>query len=137
MHPHPAVDARVPLRPPPPDRLRDRLRRRIRALGAYTGLRHWLLVRGTVLLIAFVALYVANGLVIGWRTTYDVAIGITSPGDKGVSAPALAWFVSVAGWLAAPAVFGAVAGVVISVAITGRRQQSIGEVLTKHGGPHE
>jgi|SRR3954454_1833133 hypothetical protein len=132
-----AEGARVPLRPPPPDRLWDRLRRRFRAFGSYTGLRHWLLVRGTVLLLAFAALYVANGLAIGWKTTYDVTIGITSPGDDDVAVPVLAWFMSLAGWLAAPAVFGAVAGVVISVAITGRRQRTIGEVLTKDGEPRE
>jgi hypothetical protein len=107
------------------------------AVGAYTGLRHWLLVRGTVLLTVFALLYVANGLVIGWKTAYDVTIGIKSPGDKSVLVPTLAWFMSVAGWLAAPAICGAVAGVVISVAIKSRRQRPIGEVLTKQGElPH-
>ncbi|SCF42622.1 DUF6313 family protein [Micromonospora saelicesensis] len=133
MPPSPAVNARVPLLPPPPDRVRDRLRRWVRAWGAYTGLRHWLLVRGTILSAIFAALYLTSGVVIGWRTTYDVAIGITSPGDPSVSVPALAWPVSLAGWLAAPAVFGAVAGVVISFAIAGRRQRPIGEVLAKAG----
>ncbi|GAA2474978.1 hypothetical protein Ahu01nite_049070 [Winogradskya humida] len=80
---------------------------------------------------AFALVYLVNGLVIGWKTTYDVTIGITSPGDDAVSAPALAWPISIAGWLAAPAVFGAVAGVIISVAITNRRQRPIGEVLAK------
>jgi hypothetical protein len=124
--------ARIPLQPPPPDRQRDRVRRRLRALGAYAGIRRWLLVRGTVLLVLFGALYVANGLVIGWKTAYDVTLAITSPGDKSVSAPALAWFLSLAGWLAAPAVFGGVAGVIISTAITDRRRRPISQVLTKH-----
>jgi len=105
----------------------------VRAWGAYTGLRHWLLARGTLFFAIFAALYVTSGVVIGWRTTYDVAIGITSPGDRSVTVPALAWPVSLAGWLAAPAVFGAVAGVVISVAIADRRQRSIGEVLGADG----
>lgn len=87
------------------------------------------------MLAAFALLYVANGVVIGWRTAYDVTIGITSPGDESVSAPTLAWFMSVAGWLAAPAICGAVAGVVISVAIKSRRQRPIDEVLTKRGEP--
>lgn len=127
----------MPLRPPPPDRLGDRLRRRFRALGAYSGLTHWLLVRGTVLLAALALLYAANGLVNGWTISYDVTIGITSPGDKDILVPALAWPLSVAGWLAAPAVFGAVAGVVISVAITERRRQPISKVLTRQSGPDE
>ena len=126
----PPAGARVPGRPPPPDRLRDRVRRRFRALGAYTGLWHWLLLRGTVVVAAFAVLYVANGLAIGWRTTYDVTIGVTSPGDEQVAVPLLAWFLSVAGWLAAPALAGAVAGTIIGRAVSGRRQQSILDVLT-------
>ncbi|UQU64695.1 DUF6313 family protein [Couchioplanes caeruleus] len=125
------LGVRVPGRPPPHDRLRDRMRRRLRALGAYTGVRHWLLVRGTPLFVVFALLYVVNGLVIGWKTTYDVTIGITSPGDRDVPVPVLAWFLSVCGWLAAPAVFGAVAGAVVSVAISGRRQRSIREALSR------
>ena len=130
------TDGRVPLPPPPPDQLRDRLRRRLRSVGAFTGLRHWLLVRGLLFGVVFAALFVANGLVIGWKTSYDVAVGITSPGDKMVSTPALAWVLSVAGWLAAPAVFGAVAGIVVDRAIEDRRRQPISAVLTKSGAPH-
>jgi hypothetical protein len=129
------MGARAPGRPPPPDRVRDRLRRRVLAVGAYTGLGHWLLVRGTMVLAVFVLLYVVTGWAIGWKTAYDVTIGITSPGNESVKAPVLAWFMSIAGWLAAPAVCGAVAGVVISVAIAGRRQRPLGEVLTKQGKP--
>ena len=71
----------------------------------------------------------------GWTTSYDVAIGITSPGDRAIAQPAPAWVLSVAGWLAAPAVFGAVAGAVVSVSIGGRRQRPIAEVLSRNGGP--
>ncbi|MBB2943227.1 hypothetical protein FB565_002940 [Actinoplanes lutulentus] len=82
-------------------------------------------------MLAFAALYVANGLVIGWKTAYDVTIGITSPGDKDVSAPLLAWFLSAAGWLAAPALAGAVAGTIVGSAVTDRRQRSVAEALPK------
>ncbi|GAA2637859.1 DUF6313 family protein [Paractinoplanes durhamensis] len=105
------------------------------AIGAYAGIRHWLLVRGTALLAMFASLYIANGVATGWKTAYDVAIGITSPGDKIVVAPVLAWFLSAAGWLAVPAVCGAVAGIVVSMAVEGRRQRPIGEALTKPGEP--
>ncbi|WP_157017709.1 DUF6313 family protein [Cryptosporangium arvum] len=130
-----AVPSRgIALTPPPPDRIRDRLRRRLLAmLGTRVGLNHWLMTRGTVLLAGFIALYLLNGLVIGWKTAYDVTIGITSPGDRSISVPALAWALSAAGWLAAPAIFGAVAGVVIGAAVNHRRTQSIGDVLTKRG----
>ena len=127
----------MPLRPPPPERLPDRLRRWVQAWGAYTGLTRWLLVRGSILFLAFAALYVVNGTIIGWKTAYDVTIGITSPGDAEVSTPVLAWFLSIAGWLAAPAVCGGVAGVVITVAVTDRRKRNIAEVLTRTRAPYE
>jgi hypothetical protein len=136
MHSFLARGGRVPLQPPPADRLSDRLRRRLRALGAYTGLRHWLLVRGTAILGVVGLLYVVNGMANGWTTAYDVAIGITSPGDPALPVPALAWPLSMAGWLAAPAIFGAVAGVAVSKAIADRRQRPIADVLRKPGGPH-
>ncbi len=85
----------------------------------------------------FAALYGANGFFNGWKTAYDVAVGITSPGDRSVLLPSLAWILSIAGWLAAPAVFGAVAGVVVSVAIADRRRRPLSEVLTKDGEPDE
>jgi len=129
------ADERWPLRPPPPDTLQDRLRRRLRALSAYTGLRHWLIVRGTPLIVGSVALYVTNGFVIGWKNAYDVTIGITSPGDARISASALAWTLSLVGWLGAPAVAGAVAGTIITVAMKNRRQRPIDEVLADDGDP--
>lgn len=135
MSTSPVAGARVPGPPPPPDRLRDRLRRRRAGLGAHPGLRHWLIVRGSVLLAGFAVLYAANVAVIGGRRTYDVTVGITSPGDPAITAPALAWPLSIAGWLAAPAVFGAVAGVVISLAVGNRRRRPIADVLTAPGRP--
>ena len=132
-----ANGGRVPLQPPPADRLPDRVRRRLRALGAYSGIRHWLLVRGSVVLGALLVLYVTNGMINGWKIAYDVAIGITSPGDEVVAMPAPAWLLSVAGWLGAPAVFGAVAGAVVSIAIGERRRQSISEALGRPGGPRD
>lgn len=119
----------IPL-PPPPERIAARWRRRWRALGAYTGVPHWLLVRGSPLAAGFLLLYLANGLVIGWTTAYDVTIGITSPGDpEKVSVPALAWPLSMAGWLAMPAIVGATIGITVEQAITGRRRRTLTEAL--------
>ncbi|AEV85019.1 hypothetical protein ACWT_3995 [Actinoplanes sp. SE50] len=121
----------LPLLPPPPEPFwtRARWRRRLRAVGAHTGLQHWLLVRGLPLTGVFLALYVTNGLVNCWRTTYDVTIGVISPGDHAVAVPALAWPLSVAGWLATPAIVGAAIGITIERAITARRSRSITDVL--------
>ena len=69
------------------------------------------------------ALYVVNGLVIGWREAYDVTLAITSPGDT--RNPALAWWLSLMGFLIAPGVAGAVAGYVISTGIESRRREPL------------
>src|SRR5689334_18912720 len=79
----------VDLPPPPPERFHRRVRRWWRSHGRHHGLRYWLTTRGVPFLVVFAALYVANGLTIGWRRTYDVSLGITSPADS--SAPMLAW----------------------------------------------
>ena len=124
----------MPLPPPPATGPMARLRIWRLSLGAYTGPKYWLLVFGLFPGALLAGLYVASGLTIGWKDAYDVMIGITSPGA--VHAPVLSWFLSVAGWLAAPAVFGAVAGIVIDAATKDRRQRPMSEVVTKDGAPH-
>lgn len=108
------------LSPPPRERLHERLRRQWRSLKRHPGLRWWLRVQGTPIVAAFVALYVANGFVIGWQLTYEVMLAIESPATAH-RCPALAWALSIAGWLLGPAIAGAVAGVVITGAISSRR----------------
>jgi hypothetical protein len=125
----PVPDGRLPGTPPNREWSLAEVRRIFRSRGALAGLRHWLIVRGSVLLVLFALLYVGNGLLIGWRAAYDVTTGIVSPGST--AAPWAAWPLSLAGWLAMPAVTGAVAGYVLSVAIGGRRQQSIDAALAE------
>jgi hypothetical protein len=128
----PAPPAHLPGSPPPRERVRDVLRRAVRSRDALVGVRHWLLVRGSVLLTGFVLLYVANGLVIGWPNAYDVALGIQSPGKT--TTAWLAWPLSLAGWLAMPAVTGAVAGYVLTVGIAARRSKTIEQKLAERDG---
>ncbi|MFI5954387.1 DUF6313 family protein [Cryptosporangium sp. NPDC051539] len=118
-----------PVEPPPRESVWDLARRALRSREAMSGLVHWLVVRGSIIFALFAIVYVANGLLIGWQSTYDVTLGIRSPGDTSVAWAA--WPLSLAGWLAMPAVAGAVAGYVLSVAITNRRQDSIAQ---KFGG---
>ncbi|MED7923952.1 DUF6313 family protein [Nonomuraea sp. LP-02] len=113
--------------PPPRERLLHRLRRWRLSLSAHHGVRYWTWTRGLPILLAFGALFVANGLLIGWREAYEVTLAITSPADTAI--PVLAWFLSVAGWLLAPAAVGAIAGFMVSNAITSRRTRSIEELL--------
>ncbi len=76
-------------------------------------------------------LYTANGFAVGWRRAYDVSIGILSPADTAV--PALAWPLSVAGWLLVPGIAGAVAGYVVSDAIKVRRSTPLEDVRPEEG----
>jgi uncharacterized membrane protein YedE/YeeE len=85
------------------------------------GFQFWIVFRGLPILAVTAALYVAGGIVIGWRTAYDVTLGITSPADT--SAPILAWVLSLGGWLVAPSIAGVVAGHVVTTYIERRRRQ--------------
>ncbi|MGN9915845.1 DUF6313 family protein [Micromonospora palomenae] len=75
-------------------------------------------------------LFVLNGLIIGWQTAYDVNIGITSPAVTAL--PALAWPLSIAGWLVAPGIAGAVAGYVVSSSIRSRRRRRIDNLFREN-----
>jgi hypothetical protein len=101
--------------------LSEHARRRWRSRGRHGRLRYWLLFRGAPIAAVFLLVYVANGLVIGWRDAYDVTLAIISPAQT--SSPLLAWVLSVAGWLVAPGLAGAVAGYVISAEIEARRRE--------------
>jgi hypothetical protein len=117
----------VDLAPPPREGPFTLVRRWWRSRGQHRPLRYWLLFRGIPALVAFAALFAANGLVIGWRKAYDVMLAIISPADT--SSPVLAWLLSLAGWLVGPAVAGAVVGYMITAAIEGRRKKPIAELF--------
>jgi hypothetical protein len=70
---------------------------------------------------------VVNGIIIGWREAYDVAIHITSPADT--TSPVAAWALSLSGWLIVPGLAGAVAGYVVSNSIYSRRQTPLTELF--------
>ncbi|MDX6740183.1 DUF6313 family protein [Actinocorallia sp. A-T 12471] len=125
--PPPDAGTGVDLPPPRPERPHEALRRRWRSIARYRGLRHWLLTRGSVVAVLYTGLFVGNGFAIGWRHAYDVSVGITSP--AATSAPVVAWFLSVAGWLLAPGIAGAVAGYALSHAITSRRSVPFEEIF--------
>ena len=117
------LPARVVVR----ERRRDLVRRWWRSRGHQRNLRYWLLFRGLPVLVGLVVLYIVNGFVVGWRDAYDVSLGIESPAET--SAPVLAWFLSVAGWLVMPGVAGAVAGYVVSDSIASRRSRTLDELF--------
>jgi hypothetical protein len=123
------TSGRVNLPPPPREGRWDRLKRRWRSRGRHGGIRHWFLTAGLPLSLSLAILFALNGAVIGWTTSYEVMIGITSPSKT--TLPVLAWFLSVAGWLVAPGVAGAVAGYIVSSSIDSRRSRPIGELFSQ------
>jgi hypothetical protein len=118
----------------PPERVREPGRRRLlrywRSRGQYGRLHYWLLFRGVPIAVSFGALYAANGFTNGWRASYDLTLAIRSPGEP-VAVPVLAWLLSLAGWLIAPGVAGAVAGYVISSAIDARRRRPLDQLFAE------
>jgi uncharacterized protein DUF6313 len=115
---------RVEIGPPPPEGLLSFLRRWRRSLSRHRGLRYWLSVYGLVIFPSFVLLFVINGFVVGWKAAYNVGAQIDSPWDT--SAPWLAVFLSLAGWLVIPALVGAVVGQVVVEMTDNRRGRSPG-----------
>lgn len=102
------------------------------------------------MLAAVGALYAAGGLMIGWQTAYEIAVGITSPGvvaspPAGSSTPSpaavvLAWALSLTGWLAVPGIAGAVAGYVVTAHTDQRRDRPLDSFLpaaSSGEGPNE
>ena len=117
----------VDLAPPPREGPVALVRRWWRSRGQHPPLRYWLLFRGIPALVAFAALFAANGFVIGWRNAYDVMLAITSP--AATSNRVLAWLLSFTGWLVGPAVAGAVVGYMITTEIEGRRRKPFKELF--------
>ena len=130
LSPQPSRDG-VDLAPPPREGPVALARRWWHSRGQHRPLRYWLFFRGIPALVAFTALFVANGLVIGWRNAYDVMLSITSP--AATKSLVLAWPLSLAGWLAGPAVAGAVVGYMITAGIEGRRKKPIDELFGEAG----
>ncbi|MFJ8770153.1 DUF6313 family protein [Streptomyces clavifer] len=112
--------------PPPPGR-RQRLRAWWADRHALPQFGYWLLSRGTVALGVCAALYVLNGVLIGWGDAYDVLIGITSP--SAVRPQWCAWPLSLTGWAAIPAIVGGSAGYVITRQIQAHHARELSDVV--------
>jgi hypothetical protein len=90
-----------------------------------------LLFRGVPVLLAYGALYLVNGVVLGWRDAYDISLGIETP--HGHHPELLSYLLSLAGWLIAPGIAGAVAGYVVSSSIGSRRSRTLGDSFPDAG----
>ncbi|MFJ8768891.1 DUF6313 family protein [Streptomyces clavifer] len=74
-----------------------------------------------------VVLYVLNGFLIGWVSTYEVLLGIQSPAK--VKSQWCAWLLSIAGWAAIPAFVGGTAGYLITAQIQAHHARELESVL--------
>jgi hypothetical protein len=90
-------------------------------------MRYWLPYRGAPIIAFYIILYCVNGVVIGWSNAYDVTLGITSPTDT--DQPAIAWVLSLAGWLLIPGIAGAVSGYIVTTQIEGTRERPFSDLL--------
>ncbi|MFI8449056.1 DUF6313 family protein [Streptomyces erythrochromogenes] len=73
------------------------------------------------------ALFVVNGVLLGWVQAYEVLIGITSPAK---AEPAwCAWPLSIVGWAAIPAFVGGTAGYLITSQIQTHQSRTMDDVL--------
>ncbi|MFD4624967.1 DUF6313 family protein [Streptomyces sp. NPDC058475] len=124
---HPPPPPRIP--PPPAPTRTESIRRWWRSRGQLPKLLYWIGRRGLPLLAVLIALEVLSGVAIGWWKTYELTLGITSPGAT--PAPWIALPVSMVGWLLVPAVVGGLAGYVVSTQIDSHRRQSAAEALAE------
>ncbi|HEU0242064.1 MAG TPA: hypothetical protein VFR11_22815 [Micromonosporaceae bacterium] len=66
------------------------------------------------MVVVIATLFVVNGFVLGWVEAYEILVTIGSPADT--SHRAVAWMLSVAGWLAQPVTAAAIIALIVSKA---------------------
>ena len=93
-------------------------------LSVWFGRVGWMLAAGTGLLL------VLSGLVVGWEATGEVLIGVTSPAAEYLTplAAVMRWAVALVGWLAVPALMGAVVGYAVSQQAKSVRGRTLDEI---------
>ncbi|MFI0242218.1 DUF6313 family protein [Streptomyces sp. NPDC016845] len=105
------------------------MRDEYRGLSRFNRPVYWLLTRGLWWLLGFGSLYVLCGFLIGWTTSYEVMVGITSPAQTRLRA--LSWMLSLTGWLATPAAVGGIVGYLVNRQVDRRRRESESAVLAR------
>ncbi|MGW0165973.1 DUF6313 family protein [Streptomyces sp. NPDC003343] len=125
------MTALPPEPPPPAPPPRPSIGHQVAVLLAHRHalgrLPYWLLTRATVVLSACAALFVLNGVIIGWADAYEVLVGITSPAK--VKVQWAAWPLSIVGWAAIPAFIGGAVGYLINGQIQAHQSQDFNAVL--------
>jgi len=98
----------------------SKLRRIFRSAESLSNLQYILIFRGAPVALAYAALYVVNGMFLGWQNAFDVSFCIVSPAATRL--PALALPLSIAGWLVVPVLAGAIAGYAVQRSLETRRR---------------
>ncbi len=100
-----------------------------RSLARLNRPHYWLVTRAPAWLVGFGLLYVLGGVTLGWRTAYEVLVGLAAPGDTPV--PAYAYVLGLLGWFLVPAIIGGVAGYLVTHQIERRRTVDAEELLAR------
>jgi hypothetical protein len=114
---------------PPHDWPTARLRRLWRSRYQLGPFAYWSVFACLPIVAVWGVLYVINGLLNGWRVSYDVTLAIASPFDRPiVSHPGPALVLSLASWLLIPSLIGAVAGYLVNRALDQQRRRTPQEI---------
>ncbi|WP_141754371.1 DUF6313 family protein [Streptomyces agglomeratus] len=117
-----------PTPPPPPDETwKERLQFWWEINKASTNkLRYWLFFRAWWVILIIAGLYLANGFLIGFGDTWEILV---SPSSEKEEYPALAWPLSVVGWLIVPALVGGISGYVVTQQTDRRRARPLKQLM--------
>ncbi|MCX4231734.1 DUF6313 family protein [Streptomyces ortus] len=118
-----------PVMVPPKPTWVERTRDKIRGLSRLNRPRYWLVTRGPAWFAAFCLLYVVGGVSLGWRSAYEVLVGLKAPGDTEV--PLYGYALGLLGWLLVPAIIGGAAGYLVTRQIDRRRTVDAEELLAQ------
>ncbi|MGW0966163.1 DUF6313 family protein [Streptomyces sp. NPDC002516] len=118
-----------PVTAPPKATWTEVARDAFRSLASLNRPRYWLVTRGPAWLTVFGLVYIVGGVVLGWRTAYEVLVGLQSPGETNL--PLYAYALGLLGWLLVPAIVGGAAGYLVTRQIDRRRTVDAEELLAQ------
>ncbi|MEV6342987.1 DUF6313 family protein [Actinoplanes sp. NPDC051851] len=127
----PADRAQPPESPVPPSRkqrtpkrsFRDKIKFARWSLDGLPNISHFITLWVSPILISYLALFTANGILNGWLNAYKINLAINAPWDEKdhLNHPWLAVPLSIAGWLVIPVMAGAVVGYLVNFTLQRRR----------------
>jgi len=96
-------------------------------LARFNRVHYWLITQASWWIAAVAGVYLAGAAILGWNAAFEVLTGITAP--QATKTPAIAYVLSLFGWLLVPALVGAAAGYLVTRQIDSRRSRSIEDII--------